>query len=219
MKRLLKPKSFYRRYLPRAQIFHQDLDKEKESKMKQWNSDPEHTASTVPTNVPPGAQNVKVFVEPRDQKAPIIDAIKGATSSILLEMYELTDIHIDPNVANALVTAAKNNVKVQVMLFKDAYRFFRPPTTPSYDDVTRLLSAGQPHLQVQENLANLGPHSIKHQKFMVIDDTAAYIMTANLSSSALGGNNREYIIRDTNPQDVQSLISIFQAGWQGSSCK
>jgi len=26
---------------------------------------------------------------------------------------------------------------------------------------------------------------------------------ANLSSSALGGTNREYLIRDTDPQDIQ----------------
>jgi cardiolipin synthase A/B len=184
--------------------------------MSQWSSHLQPAAGAASIPLPPGAQNVTLFVEPDDNRKPIIDAINGAISSILLEIYELTDIHMDPNVAKTLLDAASKQVKVQILLFKDAYRFFSSPT-PNWDDVMLFLSKGLPSLQVQENAAQLGPYGKKHQKFMVIDDSAVFIMTANLSSSALGGNNREYLIRDTDPQDIQALQTLFHADWNGGA--
>lgn len=184
--------------------------------MSQWSSHLQPAAGSASIPLPPGAQNVTLFVEPDDTRKPLLDAINGASSSILLEMYQLTDIHMDPNVAKALIAAASKQVNVQILLFKDAYRSFRPPT-PNWDDVMLFLSQGHPSLHVQENAAQLGPYALKHQKFMVIDDAAVFIMTANLSSSALGGNNREYLIRDTDPQDIQALQTLFRADWNGEA--
>ena len=55
---------------------------------------------------------------------------------------------------------------------------------------------------------------------MIIDGATVYIMTSNFSRSALGGSsgssgtrNREYGIIDANSQDVQAVISIFNADW------
>jgi phosphatidylserine/phosphatidylglycerophosphate/cardiolipin synthase-like enzyme len=54
---------------------------------------------------------------------------------------------------------------------------------------------------------------------MIIDGRIAYIMTANFTKAALGGTsasiNREYIICDTNAQDIQTLQAIFVADQQG----
>src|SRR5579884_2380136 len=53
-----------------------------------------------------------------------------------------------------------------------------------------------------------------------IDGNTAFIMTSNFTRSALGGysgssylENREYDIIDTNTNDVQAVISIFNADW------
>jgi len=61
---------------------------------------------------------------------------------------------------------------------------------------------------------------------MIIDGTAAYIMTSNFSRAALGGSsgssgfrNREYDIVDTNPQDVQAVSAIFQADWDRTTAQ
>src|SRR5579859_645023 len=48
---------------------------------------------------------------------------------------------------------------------------------------------------------------------MIIDGSTAYIMTTNLTYSALNGKNREYGIIDTLSQDVQGVIAIFNADW------
>ncbi|MBV9691768.1 MAG: hypothetical protein JO202_18880 [Ktedonobacteraceae bacterium] len=55
---------------------------------------------------------------------------------------------------------------------------------------------------------------------MIIDGKTAFIMTSNFTRSALGGStgksgviNREYDIIDSNRQDVQAVITIFNADW------
>jgi phosphatidylserine/phosphatidylglycerophosphate/cardiolipin synthase-like enzyme len=69
------------------------------------------------------------------------------------------------------------------------------------------------------------PVSVHHAKFMLVDaDIAgqgrAYIMTANFTAQALGGNhagyaNREYILCDTDPNDLVLLQAIFLADQAG----
>jgi len=64
--------------------------------MSQWSSHLQPAAGSASILLPPGAQNVTLFVEPDDNRKPLLDAINGATSSILLEMYQLTDISDGP---------------------------------------------------------------------------------------------------------------------------
>jgi len=58
---------------------------------------------------------------------------------------------------------------------------------------------------------------------MILDGTTAYIMTSNLSRSALGGSssttNREYGIIDMNAPDVQAAIAIFNADWNRTTAQ
>jgi phosphatidylserine/phosphatidylglycerophosphate/cardiolipin synthase-like enzyme len=77
---------------------------------------------------------------------------------------------------------------------------------------------------VQQNQAvkvDGNPVGYHHAKFMIIDGSSAYIMTTNFTEAALGGTadsaNREYIICDTDPQDIQMLQAIFVADQQGKS--
>lgn len=69
------------------------------------------------------------------------------------------------------------------------------------------------------------PITMHHAKFILVDaDVAgqghAYIMTANFTAQALGGNhagyaNREYIIGDSNPEDIALLKAVFLADQTG----
>src|SRR5579862_7107305 len=59
-----------------------------------------------------GAQSVQVFVEPNAGAQPVLSAIRGATKSVWVEVYLLTD----SDVINALEDAANRGVQVRVLL-------------------------------------------------------------------------------------------------------
>jgi PLD-like domain len=69
------------------------------------------------------------------------------------------------------------------------------------------------------------PVAVPHAKFLLVDadvpgKARAYILTANFTAQALGGNragnaNREYIVCDTNPDDIAQLKAIFLADAAG----
>lgn len=154
-----------------------------------------------------GAQNVRVFVEPDAGDAVIVDAIRGAKKSVLLEMYLLTDTRI----IRALEEAAHHNVAVRVMLETHPYGSGSVSPTETLD---RLKAAG---VQAQGASPNF---SLTHEKGMVIDQNTAYIMTSNFTLSALGASkttlNREYGIIDSNASDVSTVIAIFNSDWDHS---
>jgi cardiolipin synthase A/B len=154
-----------------------------------------------------GVQGVRVYVEPDDGESVITSAIRGASKSVWLEMYILSD----RNVIRALEEAANNGLDVRVML---------EPHPVGSGSVSRTLdelkAAGVKAQYTSPAFA------LTHEKGMVIDGSTAYIMTSNFSRDALGGSgssssngttNREYGIIDSNPQDVQAVIDIFNADW------
>ena len=155
-----------------------------------------------------GVQGVQVFVEPDAADRVITNAISSASKSVWLEIYLLTD----RNVINSLEEAAHRGLDVRVML--ETHPFGGGSPTQAMD---QLQAAG-----AQVKAANPA-FSLTHEKGMVIDNGTAYIMTANFTLSALGGSratkNREYGIIDTNQQDVQGVVSIFNADWNRTTAK
>ena len=155
-----------------------------------------------------GVQGVRVYVEPDDGESVITGAIKSASKSVWLEIYILTD----RNVIRALEEAANNGLDVRVML---------EPHPVGGGSVTRTLDQLQAAgVKVQYTSPDF---KLTHEKGMIIDSSTAYIMTSNFSRSALGGSsstrNREYGIIDSNPQDVQAVMSIFTADWNHTSAQ
>lgn len=152
--------------------------------------------------------DVTVFVEPAAGETPILNAINNATSSIYVELYLLTDT----NVVNALENAAKKGLDVRVMLDPDP---FGVGTSQPAQMLQALSSAGA---QTEDTSPSF---TYTHEKGMVIDGKTAYIMTCNLTKSALGGSssttNREYGIVDTEATDVAAFLGIFNADWNRSS--
>lgn len=155
-----------------------------------------------------GTQNVQVFVEPAAGDGVITRAIQGAKKSVWMEMYLLTD----RNVINALEDAAHRGIDTRVMLEAHPYGSGSISPTQTLD---RLKAAG-----VQTNTSSPS-FALTHEKGLVIDGSTAYIMSCNMTLSALGGSssttNREYGIVDTTQQDVQTVSDIFTADWNRSS--
>lgn len=162
----------------------------------------------APGSVGAGVQGVQVFVEPDAGDGVITDAIAGAKKSILLEMYLLTE----RKVINVLEEAVQRGVDVRVMLEQHPYGSGSASPTQTLD---RLNAAGVHARPTNQTFA------LTHEKGMVIDSAAAYIMTANFTVSALGGGsytkNREYGIIDTHAQDVQAITDIFNADWNSNT--
>lgn len=153
-----------------------------------------------------GANGVKVFVEPDAGESAITDAINSAQKSVWLEIYLLSD----RKVISALENAANRGLDVRVMLEPHPVGGGSPTRT-----IDQLTAAN-----IKAQTTNPA-FALTHEKGMIIDGTTAYIMTSNFTRSALGGyssggpypNNREYDIVDTNTQDVQAVVAIFNADW------
>ncbi|HTI14279.1 MAG TPA: phospholipase D-like domain-containing protein [Dictyobacter sp.] len=163
-----------------------------------------NTTNSNLTDVGSGTQDVQVFVEPDSGESVITNAINGAQKSIWVEMYLLTD----KKVITALEDAAQRQLDVRVMLEQHPYGGSSISPTETLD---KLKAAGIKAAYTNPTFA------LTHEKGMVIDSKTTYIMTANLTLSALGASsytkNREYGIIDTNPQDVKAVSDIFTADW------
>ncbi|HYT33655.1 MAG TPA: phospholipase D-like domain-containing protein [Ktedonobacteraceae bacterium] len=160
----------------------------------------------------PGVQGVQVFVEPDAGEHPITDAISSAKKSVWVEMYILSD----RNVIRALEEAANRGVDVRVMLEPHPFGGGGSPART----MDQLRAAGA---KVEESSPSF---ALTHEKGMVVDNSTVFIMTSNFSRSALGGysggngfSNREYVIVDANAQDVQAIVSIFQADWDRTTAQ
>ncbi|QBD78107.1 hypothetical protein EPA93_19740 [Ktedonosporobacter rubrisoli] len=148
-----------------------------------------------------GARGVKLFVEPDAGEKVILDAINSAKRSIWVKVYLLTN----RNVIEALKSAAKHGKDVRVLLEEHPYG---GGNLSPQESMSMLKSAG-----VQGKFTD-PKFRFTHEKSMVIDGSVAYILTMNLTESALGERNREYGIIDTNPADVQTVKGLFEADWQ-----
>ena len=171
------------------------------------------STSTPPVVLPAGADaTVTLFVEPESKEDVILNAIGAAQQSIWIEMYEFTDSKIARALAAKI--AAVPNIDLQLL--------YDPKSFPSA--LSALSPDGQqlPNWAQQNKAVKADGNSAGycHAKFMIIDGSSAYIMTANFTEAALGGTpeatNREYIICDTDPQDIQMLQAVFQADKQGT---
>ena len=170
-----------------------------------------NTASSGPLGS--GVQGVRVFVEPDAGDHIITSAIVGAKKSVWVEMYLLSD----RNVIRALEEAAHKGIDVRVMLEMHPYGGGSSPRKV----LDQLLAAG---VKAQPSNSDF---ALTHEKGMIIDGAIAYIMTSNFTRAALGGTsggkagttNREYDIVDSNTQDVQSVIAVFNADWNHTTAQ
>ncbi len=151
-----------------------------------------------------GASQLQLFIEPDDGVRPITDAIRSARRAIWIEVYILTDTPV----IDALENAANRGLDVRVMLEPHPFEFSPVSVQQTLD---RLKAAG---IHVSQTSPAF---QLTHAKIMLIDGSSLFLMTANLSKAALGGSkgsaNREYVLEDTESQDIQEIQNIFMADW------
>jgi len=191
------------------------------------------TSSNVPTLVSASTVN-QLLIEPlipADNGEFIAQAIRNAKQFVWLEVYLLTQ----SNVIAALIQAAQSlqsatnlpattdapatvdQSKVRVILEPRAYS---TAAGHSFQDIEQqLTNAG---VAVQKNATQLGYGGETHAKFMIVDGQVAYIMSANLTTYSIGyadaqgmqpASNREYIVIDSDPQRISTLMTLFTADW------
>jgi phosphatidylserine/phosphatidylglycerophosphate/cardiolipin synthase-like enzyme len=161
--------------------------------------------ATTIISVAPAEASVKtsavsrVWTEPESGYGFIGAAVKGAQRSIDLSIYELSD----PTIENDLVTRAHDGVDVRVIL-NAAY-----DGSSENAKAAAVLRAGSVHVV-------WAPSSqIFHAKYLVIDDTTAYIGTGNFVPSDYS-STRDFWISDTRPTDVTAILATFNGDFARS---
>jgi len=130
--------------------------------------------------------------------ATILVAINNSKSSLYVENEEMSDTAV----VNALVTAEKRGVNVEVVMTEQS----------EWDaNFTILRSAG---IGVRTYAANALLYI--HAKMILVDGTSALVGSQNFSNASLD-NNRELGITVIAPSILNSLFTSFQNDWNGAS--
>ncbi|MEO7110246.1 MAG: phospholipase D-like domain-containing protein [Polyangiaceae bacterium] len=147
---------------------------------------------------------LSIIVEPSDDGAALLSAIKNAKKSVHMTMYILTD----SDTISAL-TAQKGQIDdVKVVLNQNF------PGTQGNSNA----NAYQALHNTDASMVTYASSSFTytHEKCIIIDGTTAWIMTMNESSSA-PTSNREYLAVDNDPADVAEAEAIFEADFAHAS--
>ena len=181
---------------------------------------PHHAPAKSPFHFPtlPAGASTHVSlagVQPDAGLKIIQDIIASATKSLWIEMYLFDNDHV----AQMLLKQKAAHPHLDLRLL-----YHEPDLPPSLDvSGPRRFPAWATH---NKAIRTDGlPVSVHHAKFILVDadvpgKAKAYIMTANFTAQALGGNragyaNREYIIGDADPHDIALLKAIFLADQAG----
>jgi phosphatidylserine/phosphatidylglycerophosphate/cardiolipin synthase-like enzyme len=155
---------------------------------------------------------VDVHPMPESGRDRIVELIATAHTSIDLEIYQLQD----RPVVDALVAAAKNHVKVRVMLEP------RTVGAANYTQVAATLQAAGITVKSTPKAFD-SSHNVDHAKFCIIDDKELLFGTGNWVRSGLGGDqntvydNRDFWIEDGRTASLKEARALFDADWAEKS--
>ncbi len=136
------------------------------------------------------------MIEPDAGRAPLIQAISHATSSIDLVMYGLTDeafIH-------ALTDAKNQGKKVTLLLQPVPYKSEHENDRAIRDFVREKIQLCWPDKSIR----------LTHQKTFILDDKTAIVMTFNLTHASFR-NERNVALVLTDPAEVHEIRAVFDA--------
>ncbi|HEY1825077.1 MAG TPA: phospholipase D-like domain-containing protein [Acidimicrobiales bacterium] len=152
--------------------------------------------------LPAGADTVtsvtRVWVEPDGGYRFIDAAIEAARSSIDLSMYELSD----PTIEADLVAAARRGVDVRVILNADY------DGKSANESAMAVLRAGSVHVIWAP------PDQIYHAKYLVVDNSDAYIGTGNFVRSDYD-STRDFWVSVTQRAQVSAVVATFDSNYAG----
>ena len=154
-----------------------------------------------PAPDPPVSVVDGVYVLPDDGRDPVLDEIDRAACTIDIGIYLLSD----DTTIDALLRAETRGVRVRIIY----------EATP--------FGGGVGIVETTEALADsgielrTGPDRFRfmHAKYLVIDRQVAIVTNQNFTYSAFE-SNREVGVVTTNPRDVATIATIFEADWHGT---
>jgi len=145
-----------------------------------------------------GTSDVGLFVEPNDGATEIVKGIDAAQDSIFVSAYILSDHRI----VRALQRAAAQGVDVYVLLEHHPYGIVQQPEVMFSE-----LAAADVRVRWAP------PYfEYSHAKFMILDDQALILSSANFSQSGFT-SDRDFVVVDDDPLDVREADNIFRADW------
>lgn len=150
----------------------------------------------------PVTSQISVQVQPTDQGAALLAAIKGAKTSVHMTMYLLTDNATIKALGD--LKAAGKEVKV---ILNETFPEADQSNQSAYDT---LKGRG-----VDVVWAPPG-YAYTHAKTIVLDGKTLIAMTMNMTYTS-PTSNREYIATDTDPADVADAETIFAADFANTS--
>ncbi len=139
-----------------------------------------------------------LIVLPDDTAKPVIEAIEGASRSLRVKMFVLSE----PSLLNALTAATRRGVQTRVLL--NPYR--RGGEQENEASRRALARAGV-------NVKDANPaFDVTHEKSMVVDDEIAFVGSFNWTAKNLF-ETRDYGVITTHRQDVDEIGGCFDADW------
>jgi cardiolipin synthase len=140
-----------------------------------------------------GPATVALVTEPSAGFAPLYRLIGQAKHSIDVTMYEFADTSAEHDLA----AMAKRGVSVHVILDRREHS----RNTAAYD-----------YFRAHRIAVTWSSSSFEytHQKTVVIDKSAAVIMTANLTSEYYA-TSRDFLVVDRDRADIAAIIQVFGA--------
>ena len=145
-----------------------------------------------------------LVVLPDDSAQPILDAIHHAQKSLRIKMFVFSDTHI----LTAVIKAHHCGVKVRVMLNPT-----RRSGEKENDEARKKLTD-----EGVEVIDSTPAFDLTHEKSMVVDDKAAWIMSLNWQPKNLS-DTRDYAVVTTHAHEVNEIIECFEADWARQAFK
>jgi cardiolipin synthase len=165
---------------------------------------PSRNALTAAVENSAAAANDSLVTQPDDGNATVLSMIAGASTSVDLVMYELTDTDVE----KALADAEKRGVTVRVLLNQGYYG------AASTADKQVVNQAAYDYLQSATVAVQWTPSTfaLTHEKSMVVDNSKALIMTYNLQPKYYA-TSRDFGIIDSDPADITAMNTTFTNDW------
>ena len=139
-----------------------------------------------------------LLVMPDDTSQPLLGAIDGAKATVRVKMFTFSD----PGLIGAVIAARKRGVDVRVML--NAAR--RSGEAENEETRKTLKAAG---IDVQDSNPAF---DLTHEKSMVVDDEAAFVMSLNWETRNVT-QTRDYAIVTRHRREVEEVTACFEADW------
>jgi cardiolipin synthase A/B len=149
--------------------------------------------------------DVRIIVEPSDDAAGLVSAIRAATTSVHVEMYLLTS----SPVVDAIISRSAAGLEVKVLL-NETFPSSAADSETNASAFRALQSAGV-HLKWAP-----ASFAYTHEKAVIVDGRVAWIMTMNATQSS-PTDNREYLAVDEDAADVAEAEQIFAADFANRS--